>query len=101
MTPNPAIFAPLLIVSMVFFAWSCYRRFSLVALGKPEDRFDRLGSRLGKTLLFAFGQRRVAAKPFGVNHVVIFWGFLVLLIANGEFLLHGVLPGVSLALLPA
>jgi Fe-S oxidoreductase len=101
MTPNPAIFAPLLIASLAFFAVSCYRRFCLVALGKPEDRFDRLGSRLGKTLLFAFGQRRVAAKPFGVNHVVIFWGFLVLLAANGEFLLHGVFPGVSLALLPA
>ncbi len=101
MTPNPAIFAPLLFASLAFFAVSCWRRLSLVALGKPEDRFDRLGSRLGKTLLFAFGQRRVAAKPFGVNHVVIFWGFLVLLIANGEFLLHGVLPGVSLALLPA
>jgi len=86
---------------MVFFAWSCYRRFSLVALGKPEDRFDRLGSRLGKTLLFAFGQRRVAAKPFGLNHMVIFWGFLVLLVANGEFLLHGVFPAISLALLPA
>jgi Fe-S oxidoreductase len=101
MTPNPAIFAPLLIASLAFFVWSCYRRFSLVALGKPEDRFDRLGSRLGKTLLFAFGQRRVAARPFGVNHVVIFWGFLVLLVANGEFLLHGVFPAVSLDLLPA
>ncbi|HEY6871799.1 MAG TPA: heterodisulfide reductase-related iron-sulfur binding cluster [Geobacteraceae bacterium] len=101
MTPNPAIFAPLLIASLAFFAVSCWRRFSLVALGKPEDRFDRLGSRLGKTLLFAFGQRRVAARPFGANHVVIFWGFLVLLVANGEFLLHGVFPGVSLALLPA
>jgi Fe-S oxidoreductase len=101
MTPNPAAFAPLLAASLAFFAWSCYRRFSLVALGKPEDRFDSLGSRIKNALLFAFGQRRVAARPFGVNHVIIFWGFLVLLVANGEFLVSGVLPRVSLALLPA
>ena len=100
MTPNPAVFTPLLIAALIFFARSCYKRFSLVTLGKPENRFDNLGLRIWDMLLYAFGQKRVVAKPFGINHFVIFWSFVILLIANGEFLLAGVLPGVSLRLLP-
>jgi Fe-S oxidoreductase len=95
-----AVFTPLLIVSLLLFAWSCYRRFCLVAVAAPEDRFSDPWRRLGAMLLYAFGQRRVVSRPFGINHAVIFWCFLVLLIANGEFLVHGVFPGVSLTLLP-
>lgn len=101
MTPNPAIFTPLLIASLIFFAVSCYRRFSLVTLGRPEDRFHNVGRRIGDMLLYAFGQLRVVKKPFGINHFIIFWSFLLLLLANGEFLVRGVFPNASLALLPS
>jgi Fe-S oxidoreductase len=100
MTPNPTIFIPLLIVSLGVFAWSCWRRFSLVALGTAENRFDNVGTRVGEMLLYAFGQKRVLAKPFGLNHFVIFWSFIILLVSNTEFLLHGVFPSVSLSRLP-
>ncbi len=100
MQPNPAIFAPILIAALALFAVSCYRRFSLVALGKPEDRFHRLDKRIGDMLLYAFGQKKVVQKPFGANHFVIFWAFMILLLANGEFLVNGVFPGFSLAFLP-
>ena len=50
MQPNPAIFAPILLAALALFAVSCYRRFSLVALGKPEDRFHSLGTRIGDML---------------------------------------------------
>src|SRR6266702_2352857 len=102
MQPHPAIFAPLLIAALGFFAWNCYQRLSLIRLGRPEERLDNLGLRLWDMFLYAFGQKRVMAKPFGLNHAVIFWAFLVLLLANGEFLIQGIFPGFSLAeLLPA
>lgn len=101
MIPDPAVFTPLLIASLLFFTWSCYRRFGLLRLGKPENRFDRADLRIGDMLLYALGQKRVVEKPFGINHFVIFWGFMILLLANGEFLLRGVFPNASLALLPA
>lgn len=100
MTPNPTIFTPLLLVSLAVFAWGCWKRFSLISLGKPEDRFNDIGARIGAMLIYAFGQKRVLAKPFGFNHSIIFWSFLVLLIANTEFLLHGVFPWISLTKLP-
>ncbi|ABB32481.1 electron transfer flavoprotein-associated cytochrome b and CCG domain pair iron-sulfur cluster-binding oxidoreductase [Geobacter metallireducens GS-15] len=101
MTPNPTIFIPLLLVSLGIFAWGCWRRLSLVAVGTGEDRFDNPGRRMVEMLRYAFGQKRVVARPFGINHAVIFWSFLVLLIANGEFLLDGVFPAVALDKLPA
>ncbi len=100
MTPNPTIFTPLLLISMASFAWGCWKRFSLISLGRSEDRFDNIGTRFGDMLLYAFGQKRVVAKPFGINHFIIFWSFIILLVANTEFLLHGVFPSVSLTNLP-
>ena len=78
----PQIFAAVLAVSVVLFIVSCIRRFRLVALGKPEDRLSHFWARVGNMLLFAFGQKRVVARPFGVNHFVIFWCFLVLAVAS-------------------
>ena len=98
--PHPVLFAPLLLASLAFFGWSVYRRFSLVLLGQPEQRLDQPARRLKEMLLYAFGQLRVLKKPFGLNHFVIFWSFMILAVANAEFLVNGVLPSVSLDLLP-
>jgi Fe-S oxidoreductase len=100
MSPNPTIFSLLFAASLVLFAWSCYRRFGLIILGKPEDRFSHFFKRIWAMLLYAFGQKRVVSRAFGLNHFVIFWSFIILLIANGEFLLHGLFPAVSLSKLP-
>lgn len=100
MTPNSALFTPLLLASLAFFCWSVYRRFSLVFLGQPEQRLDHPGRRLQEMLLYAFAQLRVLKKPFGLNHFVIFWSFMILAVANTEFLINGVFPSMSLAFLP-
>ena len=100
MTSTQSIFTPLLIASLCFFAWGCWRRFNLLTLGRSEYRFDNISARVGEMLLYAFGQKRVLAKPYGVIHFIIFWSFLILLIANAEFLLHGVFPSISLTKLP-
>jgi len=94
------IFACLLSASLLLFSYSCYRRLGLIAIGTAEERLDQPVSRLKAMLVYAFGQKRVMERPFGVNHSVIFWAFLVLTLANGEFLLAGVFPSISFALLP-
>jgi len=97
---NPQLFAVIVAISVVTFLMSCVMRFRLVTLGKPEDRLSHLGARIGNMLLFAFGQRRVVSRPFGLNHFVIFWSFLVLALANAEFVIHGIFSKVGLDLLP-
>jgi Fe-S oxidoreductase len=100
MQPDPVLIAPLLIAACATFAWSCYSRFGLVSVGMPEDRFSNPMLRIKNTVLFALLQRRVVSRPFGFNHLLIFWSFLVLALANTEFLLAAVFPSARLSLLP-
>lgn len=100
MTPKFIIYAPILAASLLFFGWSCYRRLALVAVGMPEVRIDNPGQRILNVFRFAFGQKRVVARPFGLNHAFIFWAFMILLIANCQFLVFGLFPGISMNVLP-
>jgi Fe-S oxidoreductase len=101
MYASPLIFATLLILASFVFVFSCYRRLCLISLGSQEDRFSEPQRRILATLRYAFGQLRVIARPYGFIHLALFWSFLVLLIANSEFILQGLFPSISLALLPA
>ena len=92
-------FTILVVLSLLVFTASCVRRFSLLRLGGPENRLNALVTRLFHLLTFGFLQRRVASEPFGLNHVAIFWSFLLLALANAEFLVAGMFPDVSFALL--
>ena len=100
MTPTPTLFAPILVAAIALFGWNCWKRLSLTALGQPDNRLDNLGLRAGDTLRYAFAQLRVVRKPYGLVHLTIFWCFLVLMIANSEFLLNGLFPAVSFSRLP-
>jgi Fe-S oxidoreductase len=101
MTPHPTLFAIIVFASIILFLWSCYKRCCLVTLGRPENRFNNLTARLWEMFLYAFAQKRVVSRPFGVNHFVLFWSFMILLIANTEFLINGMFPSISFALLPS
>jgi Fe-S oxidoreductase/nitrate reductase gamma subunit len=100
-SPNIAIFIAVFVAAIALFGWSCFRRFRLVTLGKAENRFNSVGKRIWNMLFYAFGQRRVVSRRFGLNHFVLFWCFIILLIANTEFLLNGLFPDyISLSRLP-
>ncbi len=94
-------FIIVLVVALAFFAFSVFQRFKLVLKGKPENRFNAFFQRFWNMIYYAFGQRRVVKKVFGINHFVLFWAFMILLISNTEFLLNGLFPDViSFARLP-
>ena len=97
MSHNPYLFGAMLAASLLFFVWSCGLRFRLVARGKWEDRFDHLPTRVWEMILYAFAQKKVVSKPFGLNHAVIFGSFMVLMASNGEFMVNGLFPSISLA----
>ena len=49
MTPTQTIFIPLFTAATALFIWSCWKRLSLTALGRPENRLDNIGQRIGVT----------------------------------------------------
>ncbi|MBI1388684.1 MAG: 4Fe-4S dicluster domain-containing protein [bacterium] len=93
------IFTVLFIASIGLFLFNVYRLIAMLCLGRWENRFDHLLARLKGVLLFVFGQKRVVRRAFGVNHFFIFWGFMILLGMNSEFLIQGVFPEFSLRFL--
>ncbi len=94
MSSNVTIFAAVFVIAVVFFGWSCFRRFRLVTLGRAENRFNDVSQRIWNMLFYAFGQRCTVSHGyhFGLNHLVLFWCFIILSIANAEFLLNGIFP---------
>lgn len=97
MTWERIIFAVLFAVSLGVFFANLYRLFAMLCLGRWENRFDHLGRRIINMFEYGFGQLRVIRTLYGFNHFVIFWGFMILLLMNGEFLVQGLFPAFSLS----
>lgn len=94
------IFTVILAAAVVAFLLSAFRLIRLVRLGQPDPRLKgEFFKRLRTMFLYAFAQKRVLAEGFGYNHLLLFWGFMVLFVANGEFVISGLFPGFSLRLL--
>ena len=64
----------------------------LLLKGKPAARWDQLPTRVGKVLVYVFGQARLIGGDFwpGLMHATIFWGFIVLTLGTIEFFGKGV-----------
>ena len=85
---------------MGLFSWSVTRLIKHLRVGKPENRFDKPGTRLMKVLTVAFGQSKLLREPVaGLMHFFIFWGFVVLLSAVLESIAEGIIPGFTAAAL--
>jgi len=79
---SPIAMTLLLAVSLAAFAWSAVRRWRLMLAGRaPANRADRVGERVAAVLKYVFAQRRMPRYPLaGWAHIVVFFGFLVLLL---------------------
>ncbi|MBI4956519.1 MAG: (Fe-S)-binding protein [Myxococcales bacterium] len=63
------------------FVWSANRRWQLLKVGRPESRSDRLWARLKSVFVFAIAQKRMRNYPLaGAAHMLIFGGFVILLL---------------------
>ncbi|HMC08893.1 MAG TPA: (Fe-S)-binding protein [Actinomycetota bacterium] len=52
---------------------------AMLALGKPDNRLDNVGARIGRELRVVFAQQKLLQWPFpGIMHFFIFWGFVIL-----------------------
>jgi Fe-S oxidoreductase len=94
------IFALVLIGALTFFGRNANRLIGYLKLAKKENRFDQPGKRIATTLKVALGQSKILREPLaGLLHVLIFWGFVVLLSAVLESIGEGLFRGLSFAFL--
>ena len=94
MSSRAWIFLGIFIIAIAFFIWSAYRRFRVIGLGQPENRFDARGKRIRSMLLYPFAQLCTLSRSylFSINHAIFFWSFLVLVVANILTVLGGLFP---------
>ena len=84
---NPAAMTAILIVLPGIFAWSMWRRIRLATVGAAAPRFSIEGSalidRIRDTVIYAFGQKRMPYyRLAGIAHMMIFGGFMILLLRS-------------------
>src|SRR5919199_5277050 len=90
----------LLFLLALILAWALFFRRSRVLvqylkLGRPDERWDEVGGRLGVVLRDVLGQGRMFRETYaGLMHALIFWGFLVVTIMTLTFWVGGVVPQV-------
>ncbi len=94
------VFTLFFLGAMGLFAKFVWRMVRMARLGQDEaGLFEDIPSRIGKVIYLAFFQRKVVDETFGWNHVIFFWGFMMITIGHIEFLVRGVLPSFSLSFL--
>jgi len=85
------------LVGVACFAYIVAKRLAPLMRGAPDFRFDRPLERLGKVLQFWLGQwRHPRYRTAGTIHLLIFAGFLILVIRAFSLLILGVDSGFAM-----
>jgi len=82
------LFTFVLVLATVMFWQRCRELFAYLQLAKPSDRLGDWGRRVGSLIRYAFLQARVLSKWDGFVHALIFWGFLILMLAKLDSMVH-------------
>lgn len=96
------VFIVLFLAALCLFTYNLLRIRSYLMLGRNENRFSGVGTRLMKVLGIGIAQSKIFRDPVaGLMHALIFWGFLVLITAVTEAFVQGFYPPFSLGILGA
>jgi Fe-S oxidoreductase/nitrate reductase gamma subunit len=94
------LFIVLFLAALSLFTYNLLRIRSYLMLGRSENRFRDIGTRLMKVLGIGIGQSKIFRDPVaGLMHAMIFWGFLVLITAVTEAFIQGFYTNFSLGIL--
>ena len=78
----------LFVSTLSFFSWSAFRRMRQIKVGVPDPDFDlkeegQIAARLQNVFTYAFGQKKMPYYSVaGIAHIMIFFGFQVLLLRS-------------------
>ena len=74
------VFLVVFVASFSFLGYNVKRLISYLKVGKKENRFYNIPTRIKNVLKIAIGQTKILRDPVaGLVHVLIFWGFLLFL----------------------
>ncbi|MGZ5966431.1 MAG: (Fe-S)-binding protein [Polyangiales bacterium] len=78
---NPIAMLSIIVAALAAFGWSANRRWQLLQVGGPINRFDHIGDRIGRVLQYGVKQEKMYKYPgAGLAHQLVFLGFGILLL---------------------
>ncbi len=81
--PGSVITLFILIFGLALFFYIIYRRYLLLRSAKPDLRFDSLYQRFYDLIIYGIFQKRQPRYLWiGILHIMIFWGFVVLVLRS-------------------
>jgi Fe-S oxidoreductase len=85
--PGWLLFYALIAAAAVLFGRRAFYLLRLLLRGKALARWDHIPARVGRVIVYVFGQARLLANDFwpGLMHATIFWGFVILTLGTVEF----------------
>jgi Fe-S oxidoreductase len=85
------IFILVFLGAIGFFIYSCSNLIKYLKVAKKkDDRFDNVGERLKRVWTIAFAQSKLLRDPVaGILHFLIFWGFVLFIVAVIETIIQG------------
>ena len=101
MTASTIAHGLLIATAVAVFVLLLGRRLKLLRLAAPDPRLDQIARRIRQMLVVGFGQsRQPRYKVAGTLHILIFFGFLILILRSLTLLGEGfqsgfVLPGLQ------
>ncbi|NNG25897.1 MAG: (Fe-S)-binding protein, partial [Ignavibacteriaceae bacterium] len=101
MNTKNIIFIIVFVLSFALLFWSLRNLIVYLKVAKKKDnRFNNYGSRIKNVLKIAFGQSKLLREPIaGVEHFLIFWGFMLFLFAVLEAIIQGFYSPFTLSFL--
>jgi Fe-S oxidoreductase len=95
--PGNVLFLLIALVGIGVFAWVMARRMAPLRRGKPDPRLSRIPERVVMVLKYWLAQwRQPRYMLAGVLHIIVFFGFLILLIRSTELVLLGIFEGFEM-----
>lgn len=82
-------------ITILAFCVSSFKSLGIARFGRPENRLDNLGTRLRNMVIYGIGQKAVLEEPYGINHVILFWSFIVFVIGDAVSVIHGIFPACA------
>ncbi|NLO98034.1 MAG: 4Fe-4S dicluster domain-containing protein [Peptococcaceae bacterium] len=93
------IFLILTALTIVLFVQAVSKKLKILRLGAKENRMDQPGKRLANFFANVMGQGRLIQEPYGVVHFFIFWGFILIVLAEIPFILERIFPNLTIPIL--
>ncbi|NPV92249.1 MAG: 4Fe-4S dicluster domain-containing protein [Firmicutes bacterium] len=82
--PWAHIYMFIMLIPILAVLWGFYCKYRLYKVGKPTNRCDNIGARIGSWFGYTFGHSRVTKDTVpGWMHFLVFWGFLLMFFLTG------------------